>query len=41
MVRPFGVDLCTGVGTEGRLDVDKLARFMAAVRQADEETAWA
>jgi phosphoribosylanthranilate isomerase len=30
-VRPFGVDLCTGVRTEGRLDPEKLARFMAAV----------
>lgn len=30
-VCPFGVDLCSGVRTEGRLDRDKLARFMAAV----------
>jgi phosphoribosylanthranilate isomerase len=30
-VRPFGVDLCTGLRTEGRLDERKLAAFMAAV----------
>ncbi len=33
-VRPFGVDLCTGVRTAGALDDDKLASFMAAVRAA-------
>jgi phosphoribosylanthranilate isomerase len=31
-VRPFGVDLCSGVRTDGRLDPAKLARFVAAVR---------
>jgi len=30
-VRPFGVDLCSGVRTNGQLDDDKLARFVAAV----------
>jgi len=30
-VRPFGVDLCGGVRTDGRLDEKKLARFMSAV----------
>lgn len=30
-VQPFGVDLCGGVRTNGRLDPDKLRRFMAAV----------
>jgi phosphoribosylanthranilate isomerase len=30
-VRPFGVDLCSGVRTFGALDERKLARFMAAV----------
>jgi phosphoribosylanthranilate isomerase len=30
-VRPFGVDLCTGLRTEGRLDEGKLADFMRAV----------
>ena len=31
-VRPFGVDLCTGVRTDGRLDETKLEAFFAAVR---------
>jgi phosphoribosylanthranilate isomerase len=31
-VRPFGVDLCSAVRTDGRLDPAKLARFVAAVR---------
>lgn len=30
-VRPFGVDLCSGVRTNGRLDEVKLAAFVAAV----------
>jgi phosphoribosylanthranilate isomerase len=34
-VRPYGLDLCTGVRTEGHLDQDKLMKFMLAVRQAD------
>jgi phosphoribosylanthranilate isomerase len=34
-VRPYGVDLCSGVRTEGRLDPAKLAAFMAAVHDAD------
>jgi phosphoribosylanthranilate isomerase len=34
-VRPYGLDLCSGVRTEGRLDADKLAAFMAVVRAAD------
>lgn len=33
-VRPFGVDLCTGLRTAGRLDERKLAAFMQAVRSA-------
>ena len=33
-VRPFGVDLCTGVRTNGLLDPQKLRRFMAAVKAA-------
>lgn len=36
-VRPFGVDLCSGARTNGRLDVGKLAAFVEAVRQADDE----
>ncbi|WP_327196015.1 phosphoribosylanthranilate isomerase [Sphingomonas sp. ERG5] len=35
-VRPFGLDLCTGIRTEGLLDETKLASFMLAVRKADE-----
>lgn len=34
-VRPFGLDLCSGVRTDGRLDPAKLAAFVAAVRAAD------
>jgi phosphoribosylanthranilate isomerase len=33
-VKPYGVDLCSGVRTEGALDVEKLRRFVAAVRSA-------
>ncbi len=33
-VRPFGVDLCSGVRTDGRLDPDKLTAFVAAVEAA-------
>lgn len=33
-VRPFGVDLCSGVRVGGALDEERLASFMAAVRQA-------
>ena len=33
-VRPFGVDLCSGVRTNGALDADKLDRFMRAVAAA-------
>lgn len=38
-VRPFGVDLCSGVRTEKRLDPDKLSAFVAAVREADSHLA--
>lgn len=31
-VRPYGVDLCSGVRTAGALDAAKLAAFVAAVR---------
>jgi phosphoribosylanthranilate isomerase len=36
-VRPFGLDLCSGVRTDGRLDPAKLSAFMRAVRAADED----
>lgn len=31
-VRPYGFDLCSGVRTDGRMDPDKVAAFLAAVR---------
>ncbi len=34
LVRPYGVDLCSGVRTDGRLDAAKLGRFMEAVARA-------
>ena len=34
-VRPFGLDLCSGLRRDGRLDAAKVAAFMAAVRRAD------
>jgi len=33
-VEPFGLDLCSGVRSEGKLDREKLSRFFAAVRAA-------
>lgn len=33
-VQPFGVDLCSGVRSSGRLDAGKLRRFFAAVAAA-------
>jgi len=33
-VRPFGFDVCSGVRTEGRLDLEKLRRFIRAVHSA-------
>ena len=38
-VRPFGVDLCTGIRIDGALDPGRLAAFMEAVRQADSDCA--
>lgn len=32
-VRPYGVDLCSGVRTDGDLDPAKLSRFVAALNQ--------
>ncbi|QKY08345.1 phosphoribosylanthranilate isomerase [Janthinobacterium lividum] len=34
-VRPYGIDLCSRVRTDGKLDVMKLALLMAAVRDVD------
>ena len=33
-VKPFGVDVCTGVRTDGQLDQNKLADFFRGVREA-------
>jgi phosphoribosylanthranilate isomerase len=33
-VGPFGIDLCSGVRTDGKLDAVKLKRFFSAVRAA-------
>jgi phosphoribosylanthranilate isomerase len=33
-VAPFGLDLCSGVRTSGKLDAEKLKRFFGAVRNA-------
>ncbi len=38
-VRPYGLDLCSGVRTNGRLDPEKLAAFVLAVEQTDAEIA--
>lgn len=35
-VKPFGVDLSSGVRTAGQLDLSKLAAFASSVRKADE-----
>jgi phosphoribosylanthranilate isomerase len=34
-VGPFGLDVCSGVRTDGKLDTAKLGRFFSAVRAAD------
>ena len=36
-VQPFGVDVCSGLRTDGRLDANKLEQFMHAVRDAASE----
>jgi phosphoribosylanthranilate isomerase len=33
-VQPFGVDVCSGLRTNGRLDAEKLEQFMRAVNEA-------
>ena len=35
-VQPFGIDVCSGLRTEGRLDPQKLAAFFSAVAATDE-----
>jgi phosphoribosylanthranilate isomerase len=35
-VRPFGVDVCSGLRTDGHLDAVKLQAFMTAVTAADQ-----
>ena len=36
-VAPFGLDVCSGVRTNGKLDPEKLQRFFGAVRKAQEK----
>jgi len=36
-VRPYGLDLCSGVRIDGKLDPAKLQKFFEAVRNADAE----
>lgn len=38
-VRPFGLDVCSGLRTEKGLDSTRLAAFMQAVREADADKA--
>jgi len=38
-VRPYGVDLCTGVRTDDQLDPAKLEAFMSEVRRAGQALA--
>ncbi|MEM7023509.1 MAG: hypothetical protein AAF637_13090 [Pseudomonadota bacterium] len=38
-VRPFGVDLCTGVRSDGRLDPARLQAFFSAVVAVDSRCA--
>lgn len=37
IVRPFGVDLCSGVRTDNSLDLNKLKEFIGAVRKVNSE----
>jgi phosphoribosylanthranilate isomerase len=34
-LRPYGVDVCSGIETEGRKDVQKMRAFVQAVRESD------
>jgi len=33
-VRPFGLDVCSGLRTNGNLDEEKVKRFFAAIEAA-------
>lgn len=37
VVQPYGIDVCTGVRTNGKLDIGKLERLIAGVRRADND----
>ena len=37
IIKPWGVDVSTGVETKGAKDMDKINRFISAVKSADEE----
>jgi phosphoribosylanthranilate isomerase len=37
-VRPFGVDVCSGLRTNGKLDKEKLEKFIACVKRAELKT---
>jgi phosphoribosylanthranilate isomerase len=37
-VQPFGVDVCSGLRTDGRLDHTKLELFMRAVHEGASES---
>ncbi|MBY6203280.1 phosphoribosylanthranilate isomerase [Halomonas denitrificans] len=37
-VRPFGIDLCSGLRRDGRLDRARLARLVEAMRRADQRS---
>lgn len=37
LLRPYGVDVSTGIETDGYKDRDKMAEFVLAVRQANEQ----
>lgn len=36
-VRPFGVDVCSGLRTNGKLDKDKLKKFFNSVKRAEQQ----
>ena len=36
LVQPYGLDICSGIRTEGLLDEGKLQRYVAAVNAADQ-----